>query len=50
MTLDFKVPKEKNLGQWLEVATSGLVAPAKERIQMEIEAHYAEAVANHMAH
>jgi hypothetical protein len=48
MSLGFNIPKDKDLGQWLAIATSGLVAPARERIQMEIEAHYAEAVANHM--
>jgi hypothetical protein len=37
------------LNQWLEIATYDLVAPAKERIRSEIEAHYAEAVANHLA-
>jgi hypothetical protein len=32
---------------WLKVATIGLATPAKERIRVEIEAHYAEAVATH---
>jgi hypothetical protein len=50
MILGIKVPPPKNLGQWLEIATYDLVAPAKERIRTEIEAHYAEAVADHMAH
>jgi hypothetical protein len=34
---------------WLESATSGLVAPAKQRIRSEIEAHYRQAVAAHVA-
>src|ERR1017187_398781 len=34
---------------WLESATTGLVAPAKQRIRTEIEAHYREAVATHVA-
>jgi hypothetical protein len=37
------------LTKWLEIATYDLIAPAKERIRSEIEAHYAEAVANHLA-
>jgi hypothetical protein len=49
MILGVKIIKPENLGQWLEVATYDLVAPAKERIRVEIEAHYAEAVASHMA-
>lgn len=50
MILGIKAPPPKNLGQWLKIATYDLVAPAKERIRTEIEAHYAEAVADHMAH
>ncbi|MGO9246837.1 MAG: hypothetical protein ACLPT4_13245 [Verrucomicrobiia bacterium] len=34
---------------WLESATSGLVAPAKQRIRTEVEAHYRQAVAAHVA-
>lgn len=34
---------------WLESATWGLVAPAKQRIRTEIEAHYRQAVAAHVA-
>lgn len=34
---------------WLESATSGLVAPAKQRVRTEIEAHYRQAVAAHVA-
>jgi hypothetical protein len=42
-------PPVTTLNQWLEIATYDLVAPARERIRVEIEAHYAEAVANHLA-
>jgi len=48
MILGFEKPVT-TLNQWLEIATYDLVAPAKERIRSEIEAHYAEAVANHLA-
>jgi hypothetical protein len=34
---------------WLESATIGLVAPAKQRVRTEIEAHYRQAVAAHVA-
>jgi hypothetical protein len=34
---------------WLQAATDGLVDPARERIHAEIEGHYSEAVAAHMA-
>jgi hypothetical protein len=37
------------LPQWLEIATETLAAPAKERIRTEIEAHYSESVAAHLA-
>jgi hypothetical protein len=37
-----------DLPRWLEIATKDLIAPAKERIQLEIEAHYAEAAAAHI--
>jgi hypothetical protein len=37
------------LCEWLRAATKGLVASAKERIRMEIETHYTEAVAAHVA-
>ena len=33
---------------WLRIATEGLAARAKERIRLEIEAHYAEAVSDHL--
>ena len=32
---------------WLRIATRELAAPAKKRIRLEVEAHYAEAVAAH---
>jgi len=38
----------QDLSEWLEIATKELVAPVKERILLEIEAHYAEAVAAHL--
>ena len=41
--------RAQSLSEWLETATKGLVAPARERIQTEIEAHYTEAVAAHVA-
>ena len=37
------------LAAWVVLATPGLVTPARERIQQEIEAHYADAVARHLA-
>jgi hypothetical protein len=37
------------LHAWLRIATKGLATPAKERIRLEIEAHYAEAVADHLS-
>jgi len=49
MILGFESPVT-TLNQWLKIATYDLVTPAKERIQAEIEAHYAEAVASHLAH
>lgn len=41
--------EHRQLRGWLESATMGLVAPAKQRIRTEIEAHYREAVAAHVA-
>src|SRR5258706_16054168 len=38
----------QNLSEGLEIATKGLVAPAKQRISTEIEVHYAEAVDAHL--
>ncbi len=37
------------LWQWLDIATAKLSAPAKERIQLEIEAHVADSVQSHQA-
>src|SRR5690242_7486106 len=34
----------KNLTEWIEIATCGLIVPAKERIRQEVEAHFADAV------
>jgi hypothetical protein len=36
------------LHAWLRIATKGLAARAKERIRLEIEAHYADAVSDHL--
>ena len=36
------------LHAWLRIATEGLAARAKERIRLEIEAHHAEAVSDHL--
>ena len=41
--------EDRLLRGWLESAATGLVAPAKQRIRTEIEAHYREAVATHVA-
>jgi hypothetical protein len=41
--------KTRGLAGWLEIATDGLEATAKQRIAHEIEIHYAEAVNDHMA-
>ena len=41
--------RAQSLAEWLEQATNGLVAPARERIKLEIEAHYAEAVEARLA-
>jgi hypothetical protein len=40
--------KERGLAGWLEIATDGLEAPAKQRIANEIGVHYAEAVYAHL--
>jgi hypothetical protein len=34
---------------WLGIATANLSAPAKQRIRLEIEAHYADGVESHLA-
>jgi hypothetical protein len=39
----------QELAAWLVLATFGLVAPARERIKREIEAHFADAVATHIS-
>jgi hypothetical protein len=39
----------RSLAGWLEVATDGLEATAKQRIETEIQAHYAEAISDHLA-
>ncbi|HEV7924924.1 MAG TPA: hypothetical protein VGR14_06190 [Verrucomicrobiae bacterium] len=39
----------RGLAGWLEIATDGLEAPARQRIANEIEVHYAEAVGAHLA-
>jgi hypothetical protein len=36
------------LALWLDIATDGLCAAAKERVRLEIEGHYTEAVAAHI--
>jgi hypothetical protein len=41
-------PAEELLAEYIVFATFGLVAPARERIQMEIEAHYAEGVSRRL--
>jgi hypothetical protein len=38
----------QDLPEWLEIATKELTPLARERIQSEIEAHYAEGVAAHL--
>ena len=37
-----------DLHAWLRIATKGLAPRAKERIRLEIEAHHAEAVSDHL--
>jgi hypothetical protein len=44
----FRSHQAQDLHEWLEITTKDLVAPAKERIRTEIEAHYAEAAAAHL--
>jgi hypothetical protein len=39
--------KATNVSEWLEIATKGIAAAGKERIEREIEAHYADAVEAH---
>lgn len=45
----FQADQMQDLPEWLEIASEELAAPAKERIRLEIEAHYAEAAAAHLA-
>ncbi|HEX3719213.1 MAG TPA: permease prefix domain 1-containing protein [Verrucomicrobiae bacterium] len=40
--------KTCGLPGWLEIATNGLEAAAKQRIAQEIEAHFAEAISDHL--
>jgi hypothetical protein len=44
----FRKPKVQNVSEWLEAATRKIASPARERIRLEIEAHYAESVATHL--
>ena len=44
----FPTPKAFSVSDWLELATNRLAAPARKRIGLEIEAHYAEAVRAHL--
>jgi hypothetical protein len=39
----------QSLCEWLQIATDKLSTPAKERIRVEIEAHFAESRENHQA-
>lgn len=48
MSTDAPANPQYELTAWIVLATDGLVAPARERIKQEIEAHYADAVARHM--
>jgi hypothetical protein len=41
--------RPQNLEEWSEIATKVLVPSAKSRIRLEVEAHYAEAVAAYVA-
>jgi hypothetical protein len=41
--------RTRGLAGWLEIATDGLEDPARQRIAIEIEGHYAEAVNAHLA-
>jgi hypothetical protein len=45
----FRKAKVQNVSEWLEAATRKIAPPARERIRLEIEAHYAESVATHLA-
>jgi hypothetical protein len=39
--------RAQSLTEWLEIATAQVIAPAKERIFLEIEAHFADGVEAH---
>jgi hypothetical protein len=39
----------KILTEWIDIATCGLIAPARDRIREEVEAHFADAVEARMA-
>jgi len=41
--------RAQSLVEWLEIATAQLSGPAKKRIGLEIEAHFAESVESHQA-
>jgi uncharacterized membrane protein len=44
-----KMPHAPSLTEWLEIATAELTPPAKKRIRLEIEEHFAAAVESHTA-
>lgn len=44
-----KMPHAPKLAEWLEIATAELTTPAKKRIYLEIEEHFAAAVESHTA-
>ena len=44
-----KMTRAPKLTEWLEIATAELTTPAKKRIRLEIEEHFAAAVENHTA-
>ena len=48
MNTDGPANPQYELTAWIVLATDGLVASARERIKSEIEAHYADSVANHL--
>jgi hypothetical protein len=39
----------RSIAEWLEMATRKLSAPAKERIRLELEAHFADGMESHLA-
>src|SRR5271157_4706339 len=44
-----KMPHAPKLYEWLDIATAELIPPAKRRIRLEIEEHFAAAVESHTA-